>query len=163
MKLTLRQIAAATAAGSVALCAFALGWWGNDDAGTRVLTRTTAPEWALPKPVVSDLSGYAKILAQRPPFGAPGEQADKTAAAAPAAAPVTAGPMQWRVGGIVTTGTSQYVVVLIRRPGENITQSEVRHPGEQLPDGSIIRTVEASHVTIDRQGAIVRIKMFAQN
>jgi hypothetical protein len=61
------------------------------------------------------------------------------------------------------TGTSGHVIILIRRPGENATRSEIRHPGEELPDGSIVRTVEPTDVTIDRQGASVRIKMFAQH
>ena len=61
------------------------------------------------------------------------------------------------------TETSGYLIILIRRPGENAARSEVRHPGEELPDGSIVRTVEPANVTIDRQGAIVTIKMFAQN
>ena len=35
-------------------------------------------------------------------------------------------------------------------------------PEKTLPDGSIVRSVEPTNVTIDRQGAIVTIKMFAQ-
>ncbi len=61
------------------------------------------------------------------------------------------------------TDTSGHLIILIRRPGETTTRSEIRNPGEQLPDGSILRTVEPTNVMIERQGAIVTIKMFAQN
>jgi hypothetical protein len=162
MMLRRRQIAIAAGTGSIALCAFALGWWGDEDGGRRALTATIAPEWESPKTSISDVSAYAKVLAEKPPFGAPAERSNALPTAPPTASPGNT-PMQWRVGGIVTTETSQDLVVLIRRPGETMTRSEVRHPGEQLPDGSILRTVEPTHVTIDRQGTIVRIKMFAQN
>jgi hypothetical protein len=160
MALTLRHIAISTGIGCIALLAFALGWWEGDDGNHRTTTRPAGPEWLLPKPIVSDVSAYAQILAQKPPFGAP------------AANPVPAGPqtasgnttvIDWRVGGIVMTETSGYLIILIRRPGENAIRSEIRHPGEELPDGSIVRTVEPTDVTIDRQGASVRIKMFAQH
>jgi hypothetical protein len=158
---TLRHIAISTGIGFIALLAFALGWWEGDDGNRSAATRPAGSEWLLPKPIASDVSTYAQILAQKPPFGAP--------AANPApAGPQTAPPgnttaIDWRVGGIVMTGTSGHLIILIRRPGENATRSEIRHPGEELPDGSIVRTVEPTDVTIDRQGATVRIKMFAQH
>jgi hypothetical protein len=160
--LSMRQIALA-AAGAAALLAFAAGWWGNDDGGRRKFAAPAVPEWVLPKPIVTDVSGFTKILAQRVPFGSPAEQAKPAPAGPQPASPRNAGAAQWRVGGIVTSGTSRYLVVLIRRPGENTTRTEVRNPGEELPDGSIVRTVDPADVTIDRQGTIIRIKMFAQN
>ena len=61
------------------------------------------------------------------------------------------------------TEAGRHLIVLIRRPGDNATRSEIRRLGEELPDGSIVRAVEPSNVTIEREGTIVRIKMFAQN
>jgi hypothetical protein len=159
MALTLRHIGISTVIGCIVLLAFALGWWEADDGNHNAATRP-AGEWLLPKPIASDVSTYAQILTQKPPFGAT------------TANPVPAGPqtppgnttvLDWRVGGIVTTKTGGRLIILIRRPGENATRSEIRQPGEELPDGSIVRTVEPTNVTIDRQGAIVTIKMFAQN
>ena len=159
MTLTLRQFAISAVIGGVVLLAFALGWWeadgGNHNAGTRPVG-----EWLSPKPIASDISTYAQILTHKPPFGAP------------AANPVPLGPqtppgnttgLDWRVGGIVTTQTGGRLIILIRRPGENATRSEIRQPGEELPDGSIVRAVEPTNVMIERQGAIVTIKMFAKN
>jgi hypothetical protein len=158
---SMRQSALAAAA-AVSLSAFALGWWGTDDGSRRQIAVTATSEWVLPKPSTSDVSAFAKILAQRMPFGAPAEQA-KSAPVGPQTTAGNAAAPQWRVGGIVTSETNRYLVVLIRRPGENTTRTEIRNPGEELPDGSIIRTVEPADVTIDRQGTIIRIKMFAQN
>jgi len=163
MPLSSRQIAVTGGTGAVALLAFALGWWGGDDGNRRALTITPAPEWEAPKRIASDVSAYSNILAQRSPFGAPAERANAMPAAPAGASPGNAGAAQWRVGGIVTTETSQHLIILIRRPGDNTTRSEMRHAGETLPDGSIIRTVEPTNVTIEREGTIVRIKMFAQN
>jgi hypothetical protein len=159
--LSMRQFALA-AAGAAALLAFAAGWWGNDAGGRRKFAAPAVPEWVLPKPIVTDVSGFTKFLA-RAPFGSPAEQAKPGPAGPQPASPGNAAAAQWRVGGIVTSETSRYLVVLIRRPGENTTRTEVRNPGEELPDGSIVRTVEPADVTIDRQGTIIRIKMFAQN
>ena len=160
MALTFRHIAVSTGIGFIALLAFAVGWWEGDDGNNRAATPPAARDWQLPKPIASDVSTYAQILAQKPPFGAPTANPVPTG---PQTAPGNATVIDWRVGGIVMTETSGYLIILIRRPGENAAHSEVRHPGEELPDGSIVRTVEPANVTIDRQGAIVTIKMFAQN
>jgi len=159
MALTLRHIAISTVIGCIVLLAFALGWWEADDGNHNAATRP-AGEWLSPKPIASDVSTYAQILAQKPPFGAP---AANLVPAGPHPAPGNTTVIDWRVGGIMTTGTGGHLIILIRRPGENAARSEIRHPGEELPDGSIVRTVEPTNVTIDRQGAIVTIKMFAQN
>jgi hypothetical protein len=160
MALTFRHIAISTGIGLIALLAFALGWWEGDDGNYRAATPPAGREWLLPKPIASDVSTYAQILTQKPPFGAPTANPFSTG---PQIAPGNTTVIDWRVGGIVMTETSGYLIILIRRPGENAARSEVRHPGEELPDGSIVRTVEPANVTIDRQGAIVTIKMFAQN
>jgi hypothetical protein len=158
--ITIRQIGIAGTLAAVAVLAFALGWW-QDDSG-QVQPQAHAPEasWNLPKPAVFDLAGYTTILANRPPFGAMASVGSSTAniVAAPASTAV-----QWRVGGIVLTETGRHLIVLIRRPGEDTTRAETRQPGEELPDGSILRAIEPTDVTIDRQGTIVRIKMFAQS
>ena len=160
MALTLRHIAISTGIGCIALLAFALGWWEGDDGSRSAATRPAGPQWLSPKPIASDVSTYAQILAQKPPFGAP---AAHPAPADPQTASGNTTVIDWRVGGIVMTGTSGHLIILIRRSGENATRSEIRHPGEELPDGSIVRTVEPTDVTIDRQGASVRIKMFGQH
>ena len=157
---TIRQIGVAGALAAVAVLAFALGWW--QDKSGQVRPPIPAPEapWNLPKPAAFDLAGYTTILANRPPFGATASVGSSTAnmVAAPATPAV-----QWRLGGIVVTETGRHLIVLIRRPGENTTRAETRQPGEELPDGSIVRAIEPTDVTIDRQGTIVRIKMFAQS
>src|SRR5204863_4751410 len=117
------------------LLAFALGWWGNDDLGNRKAAAVPAPEWVLPKPITSDVSGFAKILAEKAPFGTPAEQAKQAPDQLRIAAPGNAAAPQWRVGGIVTSETSRYLIVLIRRPGENTTRTEIRNPGAELTDG----------------------------
>jgi len=161
MTLPLRRVAIAVGVGGIVLLAFALGWWGGDDGGRRPATAAAAPAWLLPKPIASDMSSYAQILAQNPPFGA---LAPNPISAEPQpTGSRNAALIEWRVGGIVMTETSRHLIILIRRPGENTIRSEIRHSGETLPDGSIVRTLEPANVTIDRQGAIVTIKMFAQN
>jgi hypothetical protein len=158
---SLRHITIATGISCVALLAFALGWWESDDGNHRPATRPAGPEWLLPKPIAADISASALILAQKPPFGV---SAPNPLSAEPQpTSPGTVAPVEWRLGGIVMTETNGHLIILIRRPGENATRSEIRHPGEELPDGSIVRTVEPTDVTIDRQGASVRIKMFAQH
>jgi hypothetical protein len=160
MALTFRHIAISTGIGFIALLAFALGWWEGDDGNHRAAAPPAGREWLLPKPIASDVSTYDQILVQKPPFGA---SAANPVPAGLQAVPGNTAVIDWRVGGIVMTETSGYLIILIRRAGENAARSEVRHPGEELPDRSIVRTVEPANVTIDRQGAIVTIKMFAQN
>ncbi len=159
MALTFRHFAISTVIGCIVLLAFALGWWEADDGNHNAATRP-AGEWLSPKPIASDVSTYAQILTQKPPFGAP---AANPVPAGPQTAPGNTPVVDWRVGGIVMTDTSGHLIILIRRPGETTPRSEIRNPGEQLPDGSILRTVEPTNVMIERQGAIVTIKMFAQN
>jgi hypothetical protein len=156
---TLRHIGISTVSGCIAILAFAVGWWEADDGNHNAATRP-AGEWLSPKPIASDVSTYAQILAQKPPFGAP---AANLVPAGPQTPPGNTTVLDWRVGGIVTTETGGRLIILIRRPGENATRSEIRQPGEELPDGSIVRTVEPTNVMIERQGAIVTIKMFAKN
>jgi hypothetical protein len=72
-------------------------------------------------------------------------------------------PAQWRIGGIVTGETSRYLVVLVRPPGQNTDRTELRQVGESLPDGGVVRSVDASSVTIDRQGTLVTVRMFEKN
>jgi hypothetical protein len=164
MPFSLRRTALVAAVGGVALGAFAFGWWGDADTTRRVFTDTAAAQWEPPKAIASDASAFAKILAQKSPFGS---SADRANAAVPSVSPAAASAgtpaANWRIGGIVTTETTQYLVVLLRRPGENTSRMEIRRPGEELPDGSIVRTVEPTNAKIDRQGTIVTIKMFAQN
>jgi hypothetical protein len=160
MALTLRHIAISTGVGCIALIAFALGWREGDDGNHGAAAPPAGPEWLLPKPIVSDVASNAQILAQKPPFGA---SAANPVPAGPQTAPGNTNVIDWRVGGIVMTEKSGHLIILIRRPGENATRSEIRNPGEELPDGSILRTVEPTNVMIERQGAIVTIKMFAQN
>ena len=136
-----------------------------DDAGRAAATGAVDAEWKPVKPLIPDLAGDAKILAERQPFGPPaGLPGSPAMPAAPLAAAAAAPPpVQWRVSGVVTSETGRYLIVMIRKPGENSPRSEIRHPGEALPDGSIVRSIEPTSVTVDRQGTTVRIKMFAQN
>lgn len=158
-----RRVGLSIAGAGAALLGFAIGWWSDQEDGRRELAPRTAAEWSPPKPIAPDLSGFAKILAQRPPFGTPAERGGPAPAVAQPAAPTGVGTTQWRVGGIVVTEAGRHLIVLICRPGDNATRSEIRRLGEELPDGSIVRAVEPSNVTIEREGTIVRIKMFAQN
>lgn len=160
MTLTLRHIAIPAGMSGIALLAFALGWWGGDDGARRATASVANAGWVLPKSNASDVSTSAQILAQKAPFGA--LPANPVPTGSQPAGGGTASAVEWRVGGIVTTETSRHLIILIRRTGENATRSEIRHTGETLPDGSIVRSVEPTNVTIDRQGATVTIKMFAQ-
>jgi hypothetical protein len=152
--------------GSLSIGAFALGWWQEDDARRRATgASANAAEWRLPKPVVSDLSADTTMLLARRPFGAAGERANAGAAVGPG---VVAGPgsgtaTQWRIGGIVTTETSRRLVILLRQPGQNSDRAELRQIGESLPDGSVIRAVDWSSVTVDRQGTVDTVRMFVKN
>jgi len=168
MRLPVRQLVIAMAMGSLSIVAFALGWWQDDDAGRRAMDGSTnAPEWRLPKAIVSDLSADAKILLARRPFGAAGERANVVAGAAVgpgvAAGPGSGTATQWRIGGIVTTETSRRLVILLRQPGQNSDRAELREIGESLPDGSVIRSVDWSSVTVDRQGTVDTVRMFVKN
>jgi hypothetical protein len=167
MRLTIRQLGIASAMGAVAVSAFALGWWQDDDVARRAINATgAAPEWKLPKPMVADLAADAKILAARRPFGAAGDRANNPAGGPIGPGGVGAGNVpaaQWRIGGIVTTETSRRLVVLLHQPGQNADRAELRQVGESLPDGSVVRSVDSSTVTVDRQGTVVTVRMFVKN
>src|ERR1700730_905494 len=163
MRLTARQAGIAAGLAGLAVSAFALGWW-QDDAAGRGATRANAPaaEWKIPQPKPADRAGDAKIVLTKQPFGAAG---DRAGAGGPigAAGAANQPAMQWRIGGIVTTETSRYLVVLLRPPGQNADRAELRQVGENLPDGSIVRAVDSTSVTIDRQGTVVTVRMFVKN
>ena len=165
MRPTLRQTAIGLVLAAVALSAFALGWWQQDDGGRGAAADMADSDWHPVKPLIPDPAGDAKTLAERQPFGAPATPAGSPAAAAVPGAPVAANavPVEWRVVGVVTTETDRYLTLVIRKPGEKSARSEIRNPGDNLPDGSVVRSIEPTAVTVDRQGTIVRIKMFAQN
>jgi hypothetical protein len=149
---------------SLAILAFALGWWQDDDARRRAMDASTnAPEWRLPKPVVSDLAADTKILMARRPFGAAGDRINAVAGGAVGAGPGSGIATQWRIGGIVTTETSRRLVILLRQPGQNSDRAELRQIGESLPDGSVIRSLDWSSVTVDREGTVVTVRMFVKN
>jgi hypothetical protein len=168
MQLPVRQLVVAMAMGSLSIGAFALGWWQEDDARRRATgASANAGEWRLPKPIVSDLSADTTILLARRPFGAAGERANPVAGATVGPG-VVPGPgsgtaTQWRIGGIVTTETSRRLVILLRQPGQNSDRAELRQIGESLPDGSVIRAVDWSSVTVDRQGTVDTVRMFVKN
>lgn len=165
MPLTICQTGIAVALAAVAVSAFALGWRQGDDRNRSAAADTANSEWKPVRPVIPDLARDAKILAERQPFGAatalPGVPAVPAAPGTPSAA--TPPSVQWRVDGVVTTETNRYLIVMIGKPGEKSARSEIRRQGEDLPDGSVVRSIEPTSVTIDRQGTIVSIKMFAQN
>ena len=163
MRPTLRQTAIGLVLAAVALSAFAIGWWQQDDGRRGAAADMADSDWHPVKPVIPDLAGDAKILAERQPFGPPATPSGSPTA--PGAAPIAANSVavEWRGVGVVTTETERYLTVLIRKPGEKSARHEIRHPGDSLPDGSVVRSIEPTAVTVDRQGTIVRIKMFAQN
>jgi len=163
MRPTLRQTAIGLVLSAVALSAFALGWWQQDDGRRGAAADMADSDWQPVKPVIPDLAADAKTLAERQPFGAPATPSGSPTV--PGAPPAAANPVpvEWRVVGVVTTETDRYLTVLIRKPGEKSARHEIRHPGDNLPDGSVVRSIEPTAVTVDRQGTIVRIKMFAQN
>jgi hypothetical protein len=163
MRLNARQAGIAAGAAGLGIAAFALGWWQGGDAGHRAVKASpSATEWKIPQPKSADLAADAQIVLAKQPFGAAGERA-------PAGGPVggagvaNAVPAQWRIGGIVTGETSRYLVVLVRPPGQNTDRTELRQVGESLPDGGVVRSVDASSVTIDRQGTLVTVRMFEKN
>ena len=121
-----------------------------------------AAEWNIPQPKPADLAADAKIVLAKQPFGAAGERAVTSGPTGGAGAgnPL---PTQWRISGIVTAETSRYLVVLLRPPGQNTDRTELRQVGESLPDGGIVRSVDPSGVTIDREGTLVTVRMFEKN
>jgi len=163
MRLTARHAGIAAGAAGLVASAFALGWWQDDPAG-RAATRANAPaaEWKIPQPKPADLAGDAKIVLAKQPFGAAGERS-VTGGATDGAGAGNPTPTQWRIGGIVTTETSRYLVVLLRPPGQNTDRTELRQVGESLPDGGIVRSVDPGGVTIDRQGTVITVRMFEKN
>ena len=165
MQLSIRRAGIAIVLAAIAGATFALGWQQADDAGRSNLPGPGDVEWRPAKPAIPDPTADAKILEERQPFGAPAVapgMAAMPAAPGPAGVPAPP-PVQWRVTGLVTTEANRYLIVMIRKPGENSSRREIRHAGETLPDGSIVRSIEPTSVTVDRQGTIIRIKMFAQN
>jgi hypothetical protein len=163
MRLTARQ--GGIVAGMVGLgaSAFVLGWWLDDAAG-RSAIRANAPaaEWNIPQPKPADLGADARIVLSKQPFGAAGERVvtNGPTGGAGAGNPL---PTQWRITGIVTTEASRYVVVLLRPPGQNTDRTELRQVGDSLPDGGVVRSVDAGSVTIDREGTLVTVRMFEKN
>ena len=167
--INLRQIGPAGALVVVGGIAFALGWW-QDDADLRAPpTRAAETPWNPPKPAASDLAAYDAILAKRPPFGASAAPAPAGTVAggpgAPGAPGATIPPPEipWRVGGIVTSELSRYLVILIGKPGDKTAKTELKHTGDSLPDGSVVRRIEPGNVTLDRNGDPVTIKMFVRH
>jgi hypothetical protein len=164
MRLSVQQLVIAMGMGSLSIVAFALGWWQEDDARRRTTgASTNAAEWRLPKPAVSDLSADTTILLARRPFGAAGERASAAVGPGIAPGPGSGTATQWRISGIVTTETSRRLVILLRQPGQNSDRAELREVGESLPDGSVIRSVDWSSVTVDRQGTVDTVRMFVKN
>ncbi len=163
MRLTARQGGIVAGMTGFGVSAFVLGWW-LDDAASRSAIKANAPaaEWNIPQPKAADLAADAKIVLAKQPFGAAGEHAVTSGPTGGAGAgnPL---PTQWRISGIVTTETSRYVVVLLRPPGQNSDRTELRQVGDSLPDGGIVRSVDTSGVTIDREGTLVTVRMFEKN
>ena len=163
MRLTGRQAGIAAGMAGLSVTAFALGWWQDDPAGREVFrSHAPAAEWKIPQPRQSDLAADAKIVLAKQPFGAAGGRAVTNGASGGAGAG-NATPTQWRIGGIVTTETNRYLVVLLRPPGQNTDRTELRQVGESLPDGGVVRSVDPSGVTIDREGTLVTVRMFEKN
>jgi hypothetical protein len=163
MRLTARQGGIVAGMTGFGVSAFVLGWWLDDAAGrSAIKANPPAAEWNIPQPKPADLAADAKIVLAKQPFGAAGERAVTSGPTGGAGAgnPL---PTQWRISGIVTTETSRYVVVLLRPPGQNTDRTELRQVGESLPDGGIVRSVDTSGVTIDREGTLVTVRMFEKN
>ena len=163
MRLTARQTGIlAGMAGLVAL-AFGLGWWLDDAAGrSPIKPNARAAEWNIPQPKPADLAADAKIVLAKQPFGAAGEGA-VTSGPTGGAGAGNPPPSQWRISGIVTGEKSRYLVVLLRPPGQNADRAELRQVGESLPDGGVIRSLDPSGVTIDREGTVITVRMFEKN
>lgn len=163
MRLTARQTGILAGMAGLVVLAFVLGWWRDDAAGrSPIKANAPAAEWSIPQPKPRDLAADAKIVLARQPFGAAGEGAvtGGPVGGAGAGKPL---PTQWRISGIVTGETSRYLVVLLRPPGQNTDRTELRQVGESLPDGGVIRSLDPSGVTIDREGTVVTVRMFEKN
>ncbi len=163
VRLTARQGGIVAGMTGFGVSAFVLGWWLDDAAGrSAIKANAAAAEWNIPQPKPADLAADAKIVLAKQPFGAAGERAVTSGPTGGAGAgnPL---PTQWRISGIVTTETSRYVVVLLRPPGQNTDRTELRQVGDSLPDGGIVRSVDTSGVTIDREGTLVTVRMFEKN
>jgi len=161
---TVRQIAIAAALAFAAITGFGWGWWQDDGPKSLAASRKD-PEWVDYKPTIEDLAADAKVLAEKEPFGPPTAAPVAAAPGAPnsiGAASVAAAAVRWRVVAIVTSATSRYLVVLSQRPGEAVERSEIRQEGDSLPDGGIVRTIGEDTFSVEEQGKIRTIEMFAQ-
>jgi len=165
MALGFRYTGVSIAVGLMSAAGFALGWW-QEGAVRPGSPAGGGPEaWALPKSAAEDFARDVKILTARKLFGAAAGQTPGVISVLPSAAPapVAAPPPRWRIGGVVTSPDIQYVVLLMQQAGEPAGHLEIRRPGEKLPDGSTVRSVDPGAVTVDHDGKLVTIKMFAPN
>ncbi len=163
MRVTARHSGIIAGMAGLGVSAFVLGWWLDDAAGrSAIKANAPAAEWKIPQPKPADLAADAKIVAAKQPFGAARERAVTSGPSAGAGAGSLL-PTQWRISGIITTEASRYLVVLLRPPGQNADRTELRQVGDTLPDGGIVRSVDTSGVTIDREGTLVTVRMFEKN
>jgi hypothetical protein len=168
MRLSPNQLAIAIGIAALPVLAFGFGWLQENALPRGASRGIAAPaEWAPPRPAERDLAADANLLASRRPFGAsigPGAapQAGATGAAAPGGNPASPA-VQWRLGGIVMTETSRRLVVLSRQTPQSVERSELRAVGETLPDGSIVQSIDPGSITINRDGMLATLRMFARN
>jgi hypothetical protein len=168
MRLSPNQLAIAIGIAALPVLAFGFGWLQENALPRGASRGPAAPtEWAPPRPAERDLAADANLLASRRPFGAsigPGAAppAGATGAAAPGSNPASPA-VQWRLGGIVMTETSRRLVVLSRQTPQSVERSELRAVGETLPDGSIVQSIDPGSVTINRNGMLATLRMFARN
>ena len=164
VRLTLRQLAIASGNAALAGLGFGFGWLQDDDTGRGPARAPAAPmAWSSPLAAAEDLAAAAKLVSGKRPFGALAAVAQPPPGGPAAGASAANAAVQWRIGGILVTDTTRQLIVLLRQAPQNTERSELRNIGETLPDGSVVQSVDASSVTIDRQGMIVTLRMFAKN
>lgn len=167
-RLSSRQLALATSVAAVAGLAFTVGWLQDVPLPRSAMRGDAAPaEWPLSRPIARDLEADMNLLVTKRPFSAslgavPGSPGDALGAAGSGAANPTP-PIQWRLGGIVMTETSRRLVVLVQPRPQSPERSELRAVGDTLPDGSIVQSIDAGSVSVNREGTLVTLRMFAKN
>jgi hypothetical protein len=168
MRLASNQLALAAGIVFLPIFTFVVGWLQDVALPRSAIRADAAPaEWALPRQAERDLAADMNLLASKRPFGAAiGASAAPAGGVVGAAAAgvVAASPaIQWRLGGIVMTETSRRLVVLFRPTPQDAERSELRAVGDTLPDGSIVQSIDPGSVSLNREGMLVTLRMFAKD
>jgi hypothetical protein len=147
--------------GTLGLLALALaGWsgWSRPTPSAEVAVAARGTAWAAIDWKPADVAAAAQLLAQRNTWGwadgrgggsGPGPAAPGAGPARPPT-PVETGP--WRVVGTADWGEGLAAIVQTQPPGTPRPQFVFRRPGESLPDGRVVVSVDPARIEVQRPG-----------